>query len=216
MLTTTIQSHPALKTFMPVEERPEQLQPPDEELVLAAQEGETTAFDELVRRHTGKIYGLVYNMTSHREDTADLLQDIFARAYRSLQRFRSQSQFSTWLHSIAVNMTLNHLKKRRRRANHYSLNDIDSGIERDEEFIHLTSPRTPEKEADLKDLQKRLNSAMMKLSEDHRAVVTMYDIQGLQHTEISRILGISEGTIRSRLFYAHRQLQSNLEEFWIK
>jgi RNA polymerase sigma-70 factor (ECF subfamily) len=63
------------------------------------------------------------------------------------------------------------------------------------------------------ELQKRLNESMMKLSEDHRTVVTLYDIQGLQHSEISKILGVSEGTVRSRLFYAHRQLQNYLEEF---
>ena len=79
-----------------------------------------------------------------------------------------------------------------------------------------TTPRSPERETDLKELQTRLNEAMQKLSDDHRAVVVMYDIQGMPHAEISRIMGVSEGTIRSRLFYAHRQLQSYLDEFWKK
>ena len=155
-------------------------------------------------------------MTSHREDTHDLLQDVFAKAYRSLGRFRGQSQFYTWLYSIATNMTLNFLKKRKRRSQSLSLSldDIDSGIERDVDFIAATSARSPQKETELKELQKRLNEAMQTLSEDHRAVVVMYDIQGLPHAEISRIVGASEGTIRSRLFYAHRQLQSFLDEFW--
>jgi RNA polymerase sigma-70 factor (ECF subfamily) len=69
------------------------------------------------------------------------------------------------------------------------------------------------READLSELQQRLNEAMMKLSYEHRTVVTMFDIQGMPHAEISKILGISEGTVRSRLFYAHRQLQTYLEEF---
>ena len=68
-------------------------------------------------------------------------------------------------------------------------------------------------EVNIHELQKRLNEAMMKLSEDHRTVVTLYDVQGLQHADISRILGVSEGTVRSRLFYAHRLLQNYLEDF---
>jgi len=190
--------------------------PPDATLVARAQAGDLTAFDTLVRRHTPRLYALVYHMTSHREDTHDLLQDIFAKAYRSLSRFRGQSQFYTWLYSIATNMTLNFLKKRNRRARALSLDDIDAGVERDEDFIALTTPRSPEQETSLKELQKKLNEALQSLSDDHRAVVVMYDIQGLPHAEISRIMGVSEGTIRSRLFYAHRQLQSQLDEFWKK
>jgi RNA polymerase sigma factor (sigma-70 family) len=185
----------------------------DRILVEKAQGGSTRAFDDLVRKYTPKIYGLVYNMTSNREDTADLLQDIFAKAYRSLDRFLGKSSFYTWIYAIAVNMTLNYLKKRNRHVK-VSLDDMDSAVENDPEFIKATTGNTnPLRDVNLHELQKKLNEAMMKLSEDHRAVVTMYDIQGLQHAEISKILGVSEGTVRSRLFYAHRQLQNFLEEF---
>ena len=91
--------------------------------------------------------------------------------------------------------------------------DLDSNIHNDKEFIELTASSTPVRETDLGELQQRLNEAMMELSHDHRVVVTMFDIQGMPHAEISKILGVSEGTVRSRLFYAHRQLQNYLEEF---
>ncbi|MBL9117473.1 MAG: sigma-70 family RNA polymerase sigma factor [Verrucomicrobiaceae bacterium] len=185
----------------------------DRALVDLAQKGDTRAFDQLVRKYTPKIYGLVYNMTANREDTADLLQDIFAKAYRSLDRFLGKSSFYTWIYAIGVNMTLNYLKKRNRHPK-LSLDDMDAGVENDPDFIKATTGSTnPLRDVNLHELQKKLNEAMMKLSEDHRAVVTMYDIQGLQHAEISKILGVSEGTVRSRLFYAHRQLQNFLEEF---
>ena len=77
----------------------------------------------------------------------------------------------------------------------------------------VTASSDPVRETNLSELQRRLNEAMQKLSPDHRAVVTMFDIQGMPHAEISKILGVSEGTVRSRLFYAHRQLQNYLEEF---
>jgi RNA polymerase sigma-70 factor (ECF subfamily) len=184
----------------------------DRLLVERAQEGDTKAFDDLVRKYTPKLYGLVYNMTSNRDDTADLLQDIFSKAYRSIKRFMGKSSFYTWIYSISVNMTLNYLKKRGRHIK-ISMDDVDSGIHNDPYFIKVTTGASPLRDVNLHELQTRLNMAMMKLSEDHRAVVTMYDIQGMQHSEISKITGVSEGTVRSRLFYAHRQLQNYLEDF---
>src|SRR5437588_580163 len=83
----------------------------------------------------------------------------------------------------------------------------------DQEFMEATATSSPVREADLSELQRRLNEAMMKLSDDHRAVVTMFHIQGMPHAEISKILRVSEGTVRSRLFYANRQLQNYLDEF---
>jgi len=184
----------------------------DQQLVARTQSGEAAAFDQLVVKYTPRLYGLVYNMTSNHEDTNDLLQDVFSKAYKAIRGFRGKSSFYTWIHSIAVNMTLNFLKKRGRRY-HLSLDDVDASIQNDKEFLELTQTSSPVREADLSELQKRLNEAMMKLSEEHRAVVTMFHIQGMPHAEISKILSVSEGTVRSRLFYANRQLQNYLDEF---
>jgi len=184
----------------------------DQQLVARTQQGDAGAFDDLVVKYTPRLYGLVYNMTSNHEDTNDLLQDIFAKAYKAIRGFRGKSSFYTWLHSIAVNMTLNFLKKRGRRFQ-LSLDDVDASIQNDKEFLEATASSSPVREADLSELQKRLNEAMMKLSDEHRAVVTMFHIQGMPHAEISKILNVSEGTVRSRLFYANRQLQNYLDEF---
>ena len=184
----------------------------DQALVARAQSGDAAAFDDLVVKYSPRLYGLIYNMTSNHEDTNDMLQDVFAKAYRAINGFRGKSSFYTWIHTIAVNMTLNFLKKRGRRY-HLSLDDVDAGIQNDKDFIELTSTTSPVREADLGELQRRLNEAMMKLSDEHRAVVTMFHIQGMPHAEISKILGVSEGTVRSRLFYANRQLQNYLDEF---
>ena len=184
----------------------------DSKLVARTQDGDSAAFDQLVVKYTPRLYGLVYNMTSNHEDTNDLLQDIFAKAYKAIRGFRGKSSFYTWIHSIGVNMTLNFLKKRSRRY-HLSLDDMDGAVQNDKEFLELTASSSPVREADLGELQLRLNEAMMKLSEEHRAVVTMFHIQGMPHAEISKILSVSEGTVRSRLFYANRQLQNYLDEF---
>jgi len=184
----------------------------DQELVRLAQEGNTQAFDELVVKYSPRLYGLVYHMTSNKEDSHDLLQDIFAKTYRSLKQFRGKSAFYTWIYSIATNMTLNFLKKRKRRST-WSLDVMDSGLQNNEAMIDLGYAANPRHQSDVNELQKKLNEAMQALSEDHRTVVTMFDIQGIPHAQISEILKVSAGTVRSRLFYAHQQLQGHLEEF---
>lgn len=191
---------------------PPEIEVSDDDLVARTQAGDPRAFDDLVRKYSSRLYGLVYNMTSNHEDTNDLLQEVFAKAYRSIKGFRGKSSFYTWLHTIATNRTINFLKKRSRTYS-MSLDDMDSSVHLDPEFIELTSGPDATREVNLKELQTRLNEAMMKLSNEHRAVVTMFDIQGMPHAEIGKILKISEGTVRSRLFYAHRQLQNHLQEF---
>ncbi len=186
----------------------------DEDLPLVhkAQAGDTAAFDELVMKYSQRLYGLVYHMTSNKDDTHDLLQDVFAKAYRSVSKFRGNSTFYTWIYSIAVNMTLNFLKKRKRKAAS-SFDDVDTGIQNDPAFVDVSHRSNPRRQINIHELQKKLNDAMMTLSEDHRAVVTMFDIQGLAHAEIGKVLGVSVGTVRSRLFYAHQQLRGHLSEF---
>jgi RNA polymerase sigma factor (sigma-70 family) len=184
----------------------------DERLVALAQTGDAFAFDQLVVRHTSRLYGLVYHMTGNHEDTNDLLQDVWTKVFRSLAGFRGASRFTTWVHSIAVNMSINFLKRRSRRQTV----SLDAGVEEggasDALEGMLVSPHTPRTEAGIAELQARLSEALGRLSSEHRAVVTMFDIQGMAHSEIGKVLGVSEGTVRSRLFYAHRQLQGFLSD----
>jgi len=187
---------------------------PDQDLITRAQQGDTRAFDALILKYGDKLYGLVYNMTSHKEDTHDLLQDIFARAYQSLGKFRGNSTFYTWIYQIAVNMTLNFLKKRKRRTGVSLNNEEETAVHNDPAMIDSTHEANPERQTNLNELQRKLNEAMKTLSEPHRMVVTMFDIQGMSHADIAKVLNTSEGTIRSRLHYAHLQLQSSLQDSW--
>ncbi len=186
---------------------------PDQDLITRARVGDTRAFDALILKYGDKLYGLVYNMTSHKEDTHDLLQEIFAKAYQSLKKFRGNSTFYTWIYQIATNLTLNFLKKRKRHTG-LSLNDLDSSVQNDAALIDVTHQSNPEQQTNLNELQVKLNEAMQKLSEPHRMVVTMFDIQGMSHADIAKVLSTSEGTVRSRLHYAHLQLQSALQDTW--
>jgi RNA polymerase sigma-70 factor (ECF subfamily) len=184
----------------------------DEALVARAQRGETKAFDVLVERYKQRLYATVYHMTSNHEDANDLVQDAFIKAYKSLRSFKGQSSFYTWVYRIAVNRTINFLKRRKDRG-HFSLNDIDASIETDPDYVELMSHVTPRREAGLTELQEKLNEAVQKLSEEHRAVVIMHDVQGMTHADIAKVMHCSEGTVRSRLFYARQQLQGLLGDY---
>jgi RNA polymerase sigma-70 factor (ECF subfamily) len=188
------------------------LEPPDAELVDQAQQGDMGAYSELVRRHQRKIYALVYHMTSNKEDAEDITQDVFVKAYASLGGFKRDAGFYTWVYRIAVNRTINFLKQRNRRTA-VSLDNMDEGVERDPAYVELVARESPVRDATLGELQKKLNDALQTLSEKHRAVVVLHDIQGVPHDEIARMLRVSAGTVRSRLFYARQMLQNELKEF---
>jgi RNA polymerase sigma factor (sigma-70 family) len=184
----------------------------EDALVRRAQKGDLAAYDELVRRYQERIYATVYHMTSNHEDANDLAQESFIKGYQALKSFKGGSSFYTWLYRIAVNKTINFLKQRKNRSA-MSLNDLDFNAEKDPDLVALISDKTPRREAALGELQKKLNEAMLKLSEPHRLVVTLHDVQGLAHEEIAEIMECNVGTVRSRLFYARQQLQGYLLDY---
>jgi RNA polymerase sigma-70 factor (ECF subfamily) len=181
-------------------------------LVRRAQREDTAAYDELIRRYQERIYATVYHMTSNHEDANDLAQDAFIKAYRALNSFKGDSSFYTWVYRIAVNKTINFLKQRKNRVQ-MSLNDMDLNAEHDPDLVALVSHNTPRRDLALAELQEKLNGALQKLSEDHRMVVVLHDIQGLSHEEIGAIMDCNVGTVRSRLFYARQELQAYLADY---
>ena len=182
------------------------------DLVRGARRGDLQAYDQLVKRYQERIYATIYHMTSNHEDANDLAQESFIKAFQALKSFKGGSSFYTWLYRIAVNKTINFLKQRKNRL-HMSLNDIDFNAEHDPDVMALISEQTPRRAAGLTELQEKLNAAMLKLSEPHRLVVALHDVQGLSHDEIAKIMDCNIGTVRSRLFYARQQLQGFLSDY---
>lgn len=188
------------------------VEPNDTVLVRRACEGDLGAYDDLVRRYQDRIYSTLYHMTANHEDANDLAQEAFIKAFQALKTFKGGSSFYTWVYRIAVNKTINFLKQRKNKT-HLSLDDIDFQAEHDPDLVALISEKTPRREINLAELQEKLNVAMQKLSEHHRLVVTLHDVQGLSHEEIAEIMGCNIGTVRSRLFYARQQLQAYLSDY---
>lgn len=184
----------------------------DQALVARVQNGDVAAFDFLVKKYRERLYAVIYNLTSNREDAADLTQDAFIKAFSSINRFQGKSAFYTWLYRIGVNTALSYLKRNRFRR-FFSLENIQEEGSNAQVLETLAAKHKSERGALLGELQEKLNEAMQKLSAKHRTVVVLFEIEGLSHQEIAEIVGCSVGTVRSRLHYAKQQLQAYLKPF---
>lgn len=193
---------------------PERQQEADSDwtVIQRVQAGSVADFDSLIRKYRERVYAIVYNMTSNREDAADLTQDAFIKAFQSIHRFQGQSSFFTWLYRIAVNGTLSHLRKNKLRT-FFSFEKIHDEEKGSEVISQLTDRTGGDRELFVKELQEKLNEAMQKLSIKHRTVVTLFEIDGLSHEEIAEVMDCSVGTVRSRLHYAKQLLQSELQVY---
>lgn len=200
------------KTLVASPERQEEADS-DWAIVQRVQQGDVGSFDRLIHKYRERVFGVIYNMTSNREDAADLTQDAFIKAFQSINRFQGQSSFFTWLYRIAINSTLTHLRKNRLRT-FFSLEKVDENDRQSAEVIEaLTDTSGAERDTFVRELQERLNEALQKLSIKHRTVVTLFEIDGLSHQEIAEIMKCSVGTVRSRLHYAKQLLQAELQPY---
>ena len=189
--------------------------PPEEydaSLVERAQKGDLDAFDSLTIKYRQRLLSVIYNMTSNREDAADLTQEAFVKAFRSIGRFKGKSSFFTWLYRIGVNVTLSHLQKHKARR-FFSFENLSEEVNQETAFEILASRSKTERPTLLNELQEKLNEALQKLSNKHRTIVVLFEIEGLSHKQIAEIMKCSEGTVRSRLHYAKQQLQAYLSDY---
>ncbi len=183
----------------------------DLELLQAVLDGDGTAYQGLVEKYQSRVYSMVYGMLRNREDARDVTQEAFVKAYRNLSTFRLESSFYTWLYRIAMNLTIDFTRKRKRRERAgfdegIATRDGDGGIA---EVHHGDSPS---RALERKQLFNRIMAAMEDLPEDQRQVILLREMEGLSYKEISEVMDIPEGTVMSRLFYARKKLQKMLAD----
>lgn len=188
---------------------PDSHEPSDIALVTRAQAGDSRAFDLLVLRYQKRLYSVIFQIIRHHQDTEDVLYQTLIKANDNLSGFKGNSGFHTWLYRIAVNRSLNFIRLRKTNRE-MSIHADEGGDGGGFDLIDEGVVNEVEVQENRTELQNKLNIALSKLSEDHRTVVNLFDIQDLSHTEIAKILGCSEGTVRSRLHYAHKQLKNYL------
>ena len=173
-------------------------------LVEAARDGSRTAFDELVRRTYVDTYTLAVRLTGHEEDARDVVQEAYLRAWKGLQRFRGDAQFSTWMYRITANTSYTHMQKRRRQRT-TNLDDIEEPTE-----MRLES--SPDGMAESVAGLAELAAAVQRLPETLRQIVILKDVYGLPHEAIAEELGISVAAAKVRLHRGRKKLRDLLDD----
>jgi len=187
----------------------------DSELVERAQDGDREAFQTLVERYQENVYSICYGKVKDEQDAKDVSQDVFVKVFRYIENFNQESSFYTWLYRIAVNTSIDFLRKQSRRKEV----DYDDTIQTDEDVEggELLMPSKlgidPDKELGRKELREKMLEALDSLSDKHRTILTLREVEGLSYKEMADVLEISKGTVMSRLYHARQYFQEALDDY---
>ncbi len=184
----------------------------DAQLVENCLRGDQAAWEELVRRHASRLYQLFYRFTGNRQETEDLTQDVFLRIYQTLRSYRpAEGSFKTWLTSVGRNLLIDHYRRARHDRQTSSLDDEEAPVP------ERASPRPgPESAARNEELGRQIDRALLELRPELREAVILRDLQELEYREIQQILGVPEGTVKSRINRGRIELARVLERMGIR
>jgi len=184
----------------------------DRTLVRAAQKGDQNAFRQLVERYQRRIYQLALGMMKDPDDAMDIAQETFVRVHRYLPSFKGDSSFFTWTYRIATNLCLDAQRKKGR------LTRVDAEEGDEAEIEAAMDPPSaalagPQRSVLNEELRGKLEEALQGLSENHRAILLLRELEGMSYEELAKVLGIRKGTVMSRLFHARLKMQNKLREY---
>lgn len=181
----------------------------EEELIKSAARGDQDAFAQLLELHQNKVYGLTLRLSGSPEDAMELTQETFFNAWRGLPNFHFESKFSTWLYRLATNAAIDFLRREKRRR---SLTVTSLSAEDDpQRLLDIPDRRfTPQDELERKEFQAAIRQGLEQLSEEHRRILVLRELSGLSYAEIAQVLGIEEGTVKSRISRARLALRKVL------
>jgi RNA polymerase sigma-70 factor (ECF subfamily) len=180
-------------------------------LVSYLKQRQEEAFRVLIRRYKAKLYSIAYGITLDREESLDIVQEVFLKVYQKIHTFREESSLSTWLHRITVNQCLNWRRrwKRRFRWHHQPLDRDEAG-----DYPELGADAYhPETQYQKKEFERALWQRLKELPEQARVVFILKEVEGLSYEEIAKALKIKRGTVSSRLFYARKKLRESLKQY---
>ncbi|MDP4094416.1 MAG: sigma-70 family RNA polymerase sigma factor [Bacillota bacterium] len=184
----------------------------DKSLLDKAKKGDVQAFEDLIEGYQKRVFNITLRMIGNYDDASELTQEVFIRVFRSLNSFKEEAQFSTWVYKIATNICLDELRKQKKRKAVISLDEEirtdDGEIKRQ---IEDEKP-TPDIIAEKNEMKNIVNKAIQSLSEEYRFVIIMRDIQGFSYEEIAKIIKCPEGTVKSRINRARKALKEALED----
>ena len=194
-------------------DRPAEVTGQEAVFICRLQANEDAAYDELVRAYSSTIYHVAYRMLGDSADASDVVQEIFLKVFRNIGGFKSEAALKTWIFRIAFSEILNRLRWWRRRFRHatVSLDDESNGKPGSDIVVH-TGPN-PEEVLQFKEREMAIQRALGKLSHEHRSIIVLRDIEGFSYSEIADVLGISAGTVKSRLARARADLKKSLMRY---
>jgi RNA polymerase sigma-70 factor (ECF subfamily) len=178
--------------------------PEEERLIARAAAGDTTAFRQLYERHRTDVARLVYRMLGGRSDFEDVIQEVFVQVYRSLKDFRGQAKFSTWLHRVTVNVVLMHRRSARSRPVFADEPAADGSMQSD--------AIAPDDDAERRERVRAFGRLLARLADKKRIVFVLHELEGIAPSEIAKIVGAPVLTVRTRLFYARRELAAMMAD----
>lgn len=181
----------------------------DHELVSRSRGGDKDAYRVLVERYQQRVFLMIGEIVKNRADAEDITQECFVKAYLSLSEFKGESKFFTWLYRIAYNMAIDFTRKIARRGGDYAQLDETHGQTENILMGHVDGPHD---ELDREDQRKQIRAALESISEEHRIVITLREIDGLSYEEIAKVTGVSRGTVMSRLHYARKKVQNFIHQ----
>jgi RNA polymerase sigma-70 factor, ECF subfamily len=184
----------------------------DAQLVQQCLQGAGSAWEELVRRHTRRIFNICYRFTGNRTEAEDLSQEVFLRVYRTLGSYRSaHGGFATWVTSVTRNLLIDHYRRTKRERITDSLDDAMPVVEN-----KASSGRRPDELALLGELGNQVQAALIQLSPELREAVILRDLQQLEYVEIQRTLAVPEGTVKSRINRGRIELARILQQMGVR
>src|SRR5689334_25311226 len=166
----------------------------DSDLVLAARNGDKDAFKTLFERYHRRAYALAFGVLRHQDDALDVVQDAFIKAHKYLDKFEGNSSFYTWLYRIVMNLAIDHLRKHR-RVKPVELDESRVEEATDDALLPRILGGNPGRALLDKEIRKRIDQALDELSENHRAVLVMRELEGLSYEEMAQAMGLFKGTI---------------------
>ena len=187
----------------------------DRVLVERSKHGDEAAFKELVLRYQRKVYMIVYSMLNNHHEAMEKSQEVFLRVHKHLPSFEGTSSFYTWIYRITVNLCIDHYRKKKVRLYEYDDKFRHGPALQEEVFpvVSSASRETPTGRLLREELASKIREAMDKLSPKHRQVLVLRELEGLSYQEIADIVGISIGTVMSRLFHARKNMQAKLAPY---
>lgn len=180
----------------------------EQKLIQQAQQGDQSAFGQLMTRYEKQVYHQALRLLANPEDAADVTQEVFFKVWRSLPSFLGDSSFSTWLYRLTDNAAIDLLRREKKRRGDASLDDADAQWDN---LLADPAP-TPERALEQQELQRAVADGLSKLSEEHRRILVLREINGLSYEEIGTILELTTGTVKSRIARARLALARLLRE----